>query len=191
MSEAPNPYATPMEVPANDPYGAFNSGQEELAGRLTRFAAAMLDGILMMVIIFPIYVMTGFLARSATQQVGLVEQLLMSLLGAVVMLILNGYLLATRGQTIGKAATSIQIVDFESNRLLSFMRVYVYRYLWTLPLVLVVMFIPGQADDFLINFVVFVDILFIFRSDRRCIHDLIAGSRVVLYRPDRDRLVGG
>ena len=39
--------------------------------------------------------------------------------------------------------------------------------------------IPGQADDILINLVSLVDALFIFGKQRRCLHDYIAGSKVV------------
>lgn len=31
---------------------------------------------------------------------------------------------------------------------------------------------------------VFTDVLFIFRSDRRCIHDLIAGTQVITGQPE-------
>ncbi len=184
MSEGPlNPYA-PGELPATAD-NLSKSESDPLAGRLTRFAAAFLDGILLQLIVVPVEFATGFFARSQAQTVGVAEQLAMSLLGWVVFLVFNGYLLAARGQTIGKAALSIQIVDFESGRLLPFVRVYVYRYLWTLPLVLVVIFIPGGLDNSLISFVILVDILMIFRRDRRCLHDLIAGSKVVTYRADR------
>ncbi|MFO1066108.1 MAG: RDD family protein [Pirellulales bacterium] len=158
------------------------SENDELAGRFTRFAAAMVDGIIMMAITMPVMFATGFVARTQAQQVSIFEQIGMSLLGMVMMLALNGYLLATRGQTIGKLLTKIQIVDAQSGGRLPFLRVYVYRYLWMLPLVLVVAFIPGTADDGLVNLLALIDALFIFGADRRCLHDHIAGSKVVLYR---------
>lgn len=43
-------------------------------------------------------------------------------------------------------------------------------------------FIPGYA---------LVDILFIFRKDRRCIHDFIAGTHVVKTDPSRRERVSG
>jgi uncharacterized RDD family membrane protein YckC len=104
---------------------------------------------------------------------------------------LNGYLLTTRGQTIGKLLTKIQIVDVQSGDLLPFLRVYVYRYLWTLPLLLVVILIPGPADDLLVNVVYLIDALLIFGSDRRCLHDYIAGSKVVIYRAKRQSPAAG
>jgi uncharacterized RDD family membrane protein YckC len=121
-------------------------------------------------------------------QVGMLEQFAMSLLSIVIMLALNGYLLAKRGQTIGKLVTKIQIVDYTTGELLPFVRVYVLRYLWMLPLAVLCLLVPGVVDDYLLGIISIANILFIFRADRRCLHDLIAGSKVVLYDEDRKRL---
>lgn len=181
-----NPYASPSTSGGENDFSLSES--DELAGRFTRLAAAMVDGIPMLAITIPVMLATGYYARAQTQQIGFLEQLAMSLFGMFVMLALNGYLLATRGQTIGKMLTKIQIVDAESGGLLPFLRVYVYRYLWMLPFVFVVAFIPGTADDQLINFAALINILFIFGAARRCLHDYIAGSKVVLYKPNRQRV---
>jgi len=181
-----NPYASPLTSSGTDALPV--SENDELARKFTRFAAAMVDGILMMAITMPVMFATGFFARTQAQQVGFVEQIAMSLFGMVVMLALNGYLLATRGQTIGKLLTKIQIVDAQSGGLLPFLRVYVYRYLWMLPLMFVVALIPGTVDDGLVNVVALIDALFIFGAARRCLHDYIAGSKVVLYQAHRQRV---
>lgn len=183
MSESP--YASPLTDGADAPAVSAN---DELAGRFTRFAAAMVDGILMTGIMMPVMFATGFFARTQAQQVDFAEQIAISLLSMAVMLALNGYLLATRGQTIGKLLTKIQIVDAQSNVLLPFRRVYVYRYLWMLPLVFSVAVIPGTVDDSLVNVAGLIDALFIFGAARRCLHDYIAGSKVVLYQSHRQRV---
>lgn len=180
-----NPYVAPSTV--TEAEVITDPSVEELAGRFTRFAAAMVDGFLLMAIVIPIQYATGFFQRSLSQQVGVFEQLAMSLLGMAVMLVLNGYLWATRGQSIGKMLTGIQIVDFESGHLLPFVKVYVYRYLWSLPLFIAVIFIPTTVDDMLVNLIVLIDVLLIFGTYRRCLHDYIAGSKVVLYRANRVR----
>ena len=79
--------------------------EHEMASRFTRFAAALIDGFLMMAIVLPIQLYTGFKEWALNQQVGFLEQILVSLIGmaAYLILILNGYLLVTRGQSIGKA----------------------------------------------------------------------------------------
>lgn len=75
-------------------------------------------------------------------------------------------LLVRDGQTIGKKIVSIRIVSVETGQNAGFgsnvvMRAWVNSLLSTIP------------------FCAFVDILFIFRDDQRCIHDLIAGTHVV------------
>jgi len=148
----------------------------------------MVDGILMKAILIPVMFATGYYERTQTQQIGVLEQIAMSLLGMAVMLALNGYLLFTRGQSIGKMLTKIQIVDARNGELLPFLRVYVYRYLWMLPVVVVAAIIPGTVDDLLVNVVALVDALMIFTADRRCLHDYIAGSKVVLYQANRQKV---
>jgi uncharacterized RDD family membrane protein YckC len=176
-----NPYAAPAST--DDAAHLTDSGGDELAGRFTRLAAAMVDGLLVMAITLPVGIATGFYVRAQTQQVGILEQFAMVALGLIVMLALQGYLLATRGQTIGKLLTKIRIVDAKTGALLPFVRVYVYRYLWLMPLVLIAAFVPGQVDDVLINLVTLVDVLFIFGKERRCLHDYIAGSKVIRVIP--------
>jgi len=182
-----NPYAST----ATEPLAARpmpDSTGDELAGRFTRFVSALIDGVILMMILLPVQYATGFMARASAQVAGIGESFAMSLLGIGVMLALNGYLLFKRGQTIGKVLTKIQIVDFQSGLLLPFMKVYVYRYLWTLPIAIVVILIPGVMDDMLFNLLILIDALLIFGADRRCLHDLIAGSKVVLYMTNRPKV---
>ena len=183
---------------SNNPYAATSTTQglevtskrvgDEQVSRFTRFVAAMVDGILLSAIVMPVQIVSGFLGRAATQQTSVLEQLMMSVIGILVMLALNGYLLLTRGQTIGKMATKIQIVDAQTGALLLFSKVYIYRYLWYTPLVLLVLLIPGEIDNNLISLVILINVLLIFRRDRRCLHDLIAGSKVVHYQAGRPKI---
>ena len=88
----------------------------------------------------------------------------------VIFMVINGYLLVTKGQTLGKLALGIRIVDAASNGAATAVKLLGLRYV----LVLLVMAIPiiGQLLGL-------ADALFIFRSDRRCVHDLLAGTKVV------------
>ena len=182
MADEINPYAPPAE---SQPAVEFADPGDQLAGRFTRLAAAIADGLIVGAIVLPVQLLSGTFQRSLSQEVGPLEQLLLSLLGIVAMLAINGYPLLNRGQTVGKMLTNIQIVDADSDKLLPFVRVYVYRYLWTLPLVFVVMLIPGAMDNALISVITLIDSLLIFTASRRCLHDHIAGSRVVIYKPNR------
>lgn len=186
---------------SNEPYNPFAAPTDEsialenmdqsgdvLAGRLTRLGAAILDGIIIAVIVLPIQFASGFTERAMQQQVTIVETLVMSLLGIFVLFVVNGYTLANRGQTLGKIAANIQVVDFETGKLLSYFRVFVLRNLWIVPINIIVAFIPGAIDDNLVSLVALADALFIFGSAKRCIHDYIAGSKVVMFKPGREFL---
>jgi uncharacterized RDD family membrane protein YckC len=181
-----NPYAPPTTDAVIEE--TYDGGNDVLAGRFTRFAAALVDGILVGLVIWPIMFITGYFQRSQEDQVGALEELGMQLFGITVMLALNGYLLSSRGQSVGKLLTKIQIVDAADGKLLPFLRVYVYRQLWVLPLSILVTLTPGYFDDLIISVVLLVDAAMIFGNQRRCLHDYIAGSKVVLYRENRARL---
>ena len=84
-------------------------------------------------------------------------------------LLIHGYLLMKHGQTVGKWLTGIRIADLDGG-IPSFGRVVGLRYLPTS----VASVIPVVGSIYPL-----VDVLFIFRSDRRCIHDLLAGTQVV------------
>ena len=92
------------------------------------------------------------------------------LVGALLMLILQIYLLWTRSQTLGKYFVKAQVVDFETGEPASFLSCGVLR-----------IFVNGLITNLpCIGFIYgIVDTLFIFRDDRRCIHDLIASTTVV------------
>lgn len=177
-----NPFAVSAEMSGMDPAGETG---DPLAGRMARLGAAIVDGILMLIIIVPVQFASGYITRTSQNQASVIEQLLMALVGIGTMLLLNGYLLAKRGQTLGKIAAGVQIVDYQTGHLLPFLRVYVYRYLWNLPLVVLAAVIPGTADDIVVNLVILIGVLMIFGAERRCLHDYIAGSKVVVFKPGR------
>jgi uncharacterized RDD family membrane protein YckC len=87
----------------------------------------------------------------------------------LVLLIANLYFLATRGQTLGKMVCKIKIVDMAGQNP-GFVKAFLLRSL-----------VPGiiGAVPFLGPFFSLADPLFIFREDRRCLHDQIAGTKVV------------
>jgi uncharacterized RDD family membrane protein YckC len=97
--------------------------------------------------------------------------------GAVVVLaalsfaIVQLYMLSVRGQTIGKRIMGIKIVAFTDDSLPGFYKLQVLRSL-----------VPGllAAIPYLGWIFWIIDSCFIFRDDRRCIHDLIAGTKVVV-----------
>jgi uncharacterized RDD family membrane protein YckC len=91
-------------------------------------------------------------------------------LAALVAVGVQIYLLTTRGQTMGKKLLGIKIVNFEDETNPGFvkaclLRGFVNGLICSIPML-------GAAYSL-------VDICFIFRDDRRCIHDLLAGTKVV------------
>ena len=127
-----------------------------LAGRAPRLAAKLIDaavyivGIIIVVIFFLINDTLGVL----------------SILSLLAVPIAQVVLLSKDGQTIGKKALDIRIVMVATSQNGGFIPNVALR-AWLIALM---GFIP---------FFGLVDILFIFREDRRCIHDLIAGTQVI------------
>ncbi len=82
---------------------------------------------------------------------------------------LHGYLLSRYGQTLGKRIVGIAIVTMD-NRVPPFFQLITQRYLtqWVAGMVPVI----GL-------FLRLVDVLAIFRPDRRCIHDHLAKTKVI------------
>ena len=142
-----------------------------LATRIDRFFAALVDGfILILILIVPQFLIFGLdgLARMQSEN-EFTYALATGAVSQIVFLLLNGRLLFKYGQTIGKRYLEIKIVDLNNN-LPTAGSVYGRRYL----LMGLFYLIPGLGGIFGL-----VDPLFIFREDRRCIHDLIAGTKVI------------
>ena len=94
----------------------------------------------------------------------------MGIVIVIALIVIQLVLLGTRGQTIGKIAMKIRIVDAQSGAhpgwaRLILLRAIVNGILTSIPFLGTVYWI--------------VDSLFIFRSDHRTIHDLYSGTRVV------------
>ncbi|MCR9095240.1 MAG: RDD family protein [bacterium] len=156
------------------------------ASRSSRFVAASIDAVLQMAIYFPLMSLLGRLELSEASAVppetagevfgalftlpALVDVFIDNALSLALFVTLHGYLLADRGQTIGKRMLGIRIVGVDG-RLVSFTRVFWIREasLYAVAVVPVV----G-------SFVVLFELLLIFGSARRCGHDHLAGTRVVV-----------
>ena len=165
-----NPYEAPKSE-LTDPHHVGVVRDSELAGRFTRFAAAFVDGLIQIAVVFPmIYVLGGWDYLIGQQSPTLKFSLVAGALGFLVFLLVNGYLLKTNGQTIGKRLTGIRIADLDGG-VPDFATLILRRYL---PVTLVAN-VPVVGP-----YLSLVDVLFIFRGDRRCLHDLIAGTQVVL-----------
>lgn len=151
LVEPPQPQDwQPSMVPGYSPADRVLPNSFGLAGRGSRLGAAIIDGLIGLV---PYIVLVA------------VEPILGLLLLAGVF-ILQMFLLTKNGQTLGKKALGLRIVKVNTGENGGF-----------IPNVLLRFILNGILG--FIPLYVIVDALFIFRGDRRCIHDFIAGTHVV------------
>ena len=103
--------------------------------------------------------------------------IVLTLLAFLVIFIVQMVLLATRGQTIGKIIMKIRIVDAQTGEHPGWARLILLRTIVNGLISGVLNAIPVVGQG-LGSLYFIIDSLFIFRADRRTIHDLIAGTRV-------------
>ena len=141
-----------------------------LASRWSRLSASLLDSLILMTILIPaMYFTGGFSGFSEGVQPSIGYNLVIGLLGLVVFILINGKLLISNGQTIGKKLLGIRIVDLNGD-LPELKKHFIKRY--------AVFLIPGQVPV-IGQIFSFINILFIFGKQKRCVHDLAAGTKVV------------
>ena len=145
----------------------------QLASRWSRFWGAMIDGLIGMAISMPVLIMVGYWDRAMAQQITPMETVMGAIFGFTMFIVVHGYFLSRDGQTIGKKLVGTRIVSAESNELLPLWKILFARYL---P-ISVVANIPLAGTGLLI-----VNYLFIYRKDKRCLHDLVAGTKVIRAR---------
>ncbi|BBB26721.1 RDD family protein [Amphritea japonica] len=141
-----------------------------LASRWTRFWAALLDTLFLSIVFVPAMYLLGIWDQLMADQLSTMSDILLSALVLVAYIILNSYLLANSGQTIGKKLLNIRVVDFETEELLPFWKIVGVRYI---PFFILSQ-IPAAGQT-----IGLIDSLFIFKKDKRCLHDLLANTKVV------------
>lgn len=94
------------------------------------------------------------------------------LLGVAGYLLVNGWLLHARGQTLGKAIVGIMIVSSGTSQLAPLWKLVLIRALF-FPTLYLVFFFP-------LTLIAVIDQAFIFGKQRRCLHDLVSGTAVVV-----------
>lgn len=174
-------FATPGELAPPVMPGAAAAGPEfPLAERVTRLAAWFVDNIVGFIACLPGFLLLGMSVVQAiltgqrdfenVDSSRLALGALVLLAGIAILLVIQIWLLTTRGQTIGKRLLGIRIVRFADNTNPGFVGAVLLRSI--VPGIIGV--VPYLGFIFTI-----VDYCFIFRDDRRCIHDLIASTKVV------------
>jgi uncharacterized RDD family membrane protein YckC len=178
--DSANPYSPPgSDLNAGHP----SAGAAALADRGTRLGAAMIDGLLVSIPLLPVlgvvlYFVTrvpGMGADGVNPEPGealiatLVGVTAFGLLAALGIAIYQWVLISRTGQSLGKKWLGIRIERIDGAQVTFgtgvFLRNWVPKLIGSVPYL-------GALFQL-------IDCLFIFRDDRRCIHDHIAGTRVV------------
>lgn len=140
-----------------------------LAGRGRRLLATLIDAVLVPPLALVLIAVFGVIedAEDFRDLTWIAEVIA---LAVVAYLILNGYLLWARGQTVGKALLGIRIVTAGTGARAPFWKLVVLRapffpFLFLLPI-------------WPVTLVPLVDQIFIFGRRRRCLHDLAASTEV-------------
>lgn len=157
-----NPYQAPRAMP--HPPLRVGGGVRALASRSSRLSAQIVDGLIGFGIALLLYtpLMMGSLPESS---VGM-GAMLFWLFGMFALAIYQMFLLSRDGQSLGKKAMKIRIVRYDDDGNPGFGRAVGLR-----------LFVNALIG--LVPFYAIVDLLFIFGSERRCLHDYIAGTKVI------------
>jgi uncharacterized RDD family membrane protein YckC len=161
-------FVNPYQAPESDISSTNISLSEgELAGRGTRLGAYILDVLFSLVAVVPMFIM---LVIKGDSDEGFMVAIAVMAIGLIVLLSINIYYLYQNGQTIGKRLLGIKIIRTDGDRAslprLLFLRMFLVNLIGNIPYIGMVFII--------------VDPLFIFRADRRCVHDLIADTKVIV-----------
>lgn len=142
-----------------------------LASPTDRLAAVLVDGVIIglpiLVFLFAYFGFSGMF--DMVRKYGILYSLVVTIISQIIYFSVNGIMLYKYGQTIGKKVMGIKIVKLD-NSLPQLTNSYILRYL--IPSIFPIIPFVGSMIGL-------ADILCIFKSDRRCIHDLMAGTRVV------------
>ncbi|WP_017035436.1 RDD family protein, partial [Vibrio genomosp. F10] len=141
-----------------------------MASRWSRFWAAFIDILIAIAFLVPVLFYTDFGdSIISTDIIYPSEAFALLIYSWSAYLLCHGYLLHKRGQTIGKYVFDIAVVDLQGNKL-GLPKLFVKR---SIPMA-VLSYVPLIG-----GFIPLVNVLFIFRKDKRCLHDLIASTQVI------------
>ena len=167
MEDSSNVYKTPeAELVVNT-----DASIRQLADRKIRLVSALIDALIgfFISILFMIFIGPYFGYEKFGQQPSNEYLIASTVFGLVTLLLLHGYYLNTNGKTIGKKLLKIKIVSTSGEKV-SLLKLIGLRYA---PIYLSIL-VPIIG-----SLLPMIDVLFIFRKDRRCLHDFIAGTKVI------------
>jgi len=166
-----NPYASPNAVLKD----VVPDGPE-LASLGLRLGGAFIDGSIALMLLFQLLFATGYLDwenMKAGIQPDQATKLKTAVIGFVLFLLTQGFFLKATGQTIGKKILGMRIVTLDNEKP-DFLKLVFLRY----ATVRVISLVPILGAVFgLANCIaIFIG------SERRCLHDRFAGTKVILVK---------
>lgn len=172
MTSPFNPYQPP-EADELEAHVRVTDSSSRLASLNQRLLASIIDSALGVAVVAPLQYKFGVFARlSAKTSLGFGELVLWAAVYFAFWFLENGYFLATNSQTIGKRILGIRIEAISGGRAslskIVFLRTLPFSCIANIPVV-------GGG-------LILADTLLIFRKDRRCLHDHLAGTQVVKVR---------
>lgn len=148
---------------------AESTGELVLGSRWSRLFASIIDGLIVSIVTLPLMYFTGgFEGVMTGVQPSVLYTLGIGVVGLVVFVLLNGKMLLSSGQTIGKKALEIKIVDLDGNVPSS--NVLLSRY---------GVYYGSQLIPFVGPYLSLINVIFIFGAEKRCLHDQVAKTKVV------------
>lgn len=170
MSDAADQRFAPPQAHVAD----LAPAERVLAGRGTRFLAAVVDGVIVACVVWALFMIPALHSLAEAQAQASLKGLwhvnpLSLVIGFAGFFVVQGWPLLTRGQTVGKILFKLRIVRPDGSRP-SAWRLLGLRY--------------GIGIMFNMNVVTsmayaLIDSLLIFRESRKCMHDSIAGTQVI------------
>ena len=161
------PYFDPYRPPAAELVPIAGS-QDDDASRGQRFAGAFVDGLLQSAAMLPGLVLMIVAGEDDDAAVLVASGVLF--LGLLAISCYQWYLIATTGQTLAKRWFGMKIVKMDGTDV-DFVSGVVLRS-WVTGIINAIL-------GAILGFGGMIDALFIFGRERRCLHDYIAGTRVI------------
>jgi len=166
-----NPYSTPVTDPtlAIDP----SIAGIQLATLSQRFTGAFIDGLIALVVVVPLYGVLFLLGvikgADDINRLGIVMSVVNGLIVFALFMAIQYMPLKQSGQTWGKKVAKTRIVTMDGAQPsvsdLILKRYAFYQLIGLIPVI-------GSIASLL-------NILMIFKKDRRCLHDMIANTQVI------------
>lgn len=157
------------EAPESELIEEQLEAEYDLASRWSRLFASILDGIIMLMILVPTMFIVGYFEVIASGEDVFLYQVLLGIFSIFIFIVINLKFLADKGQTIGKMVLGIKIVDMQGGK--AELKDHLFKRYLTY-------FLPGQVP-LIGGLFSLINVLFIFRKDKRCIHDLVGNTQVI------------